>query len=397
MTESKRGGVLTLTQRICFIFLALLGLSCSEEPTDQNSPTAPGELPGVTIHDTTIVAIGDSTFKKYIGMDGLNNLVGVAQGYTTLSVLEFYPSAFHLRDTVNVLSATLRLRLTYRSGDAAGLFSFDVYRVSRSWSPSTLTWDSVQTGFYDASIKRGNFSGTITSDTGFISLALDTSMVREWISTTATSDKRYGIILVPTSSSSVRGFRQFASSDSASWYPTLEIIAAGTSGTTQDTSSYSSGMGTFVGDVTLPNTPGVISVQAGIVYRSRLTFDVSFIPRGTIINSAFLSLDVVPASTQLTSFTTDTTMQAHVALSDDPSNIEALGAVLRPTSSTLTTMTGDISHAVQFWLRGRNYGLVLRNTYPGETSRLDLYGLSGAQAANATTKPRLKITYSTGN
>jgi hypothetical protein len=278
MTEAKHGRILTVTQLVCVALFTLLWVSCSEEPTDQNSPSPPVELPGITIHDTTIVAQGDSTFKKYIAMGGINNLVGTADGYTALSVIEFYPSSLYLRDTVNVLSATLTLRLTYRQGDAAAPFSFDVYRVSRSWSPTSLTWDSVQTGFYDASTKRGTFYGTITADTAFISLALDTAMVREWLSTTATADLRYGIILVPTSSSSIRGFNQFNARDSVSWYPTLEVIAANTSGTTLDTATYRSGMATFVGDVTLPNTPGIISVQAGVVYRSRLQFDVSFIP-----------------------------------------------------------------------------------------------------------------------
>ena len=397
MTEAKQGRILTVTQLVYFALFALLGVSCSEEPTDQNSPSAPVEFPGITIHDTTIVAQGDSTFKKFIAMGGINNLVGNAEGYTALSVIEFYPSGLTLRDTVNVLSATLRLRLTYRQGDAAAPFSFDVYRVTRSWNPGSLTWDSVQTGFYDASTKRGTFSGNITADTAFISLALDTTMVREWLSTTATADKRYGIILVPTSSSTIRGFNQFTARDSTSWYPTLEVIAANTSGTTRDTASYNSGMGTFVGDVTLPNTQGIISMQAGVVYRSKLTFDVSFIPRGSTINSAFLSLDVAPASTGLTSFTADTTVQAHLALSEDPWVLESFGAVLLPTSSAFTTMTGDISRAVQTWLRGPNYGVILRNTYPGETSRFDLYGFYGVRATNATARPRLKITYSTGN
>ncbi len=397
MIERKRAWILTITQCVWFTCTALLGVSCSEEPTDQNSPMAPVPLPGVIIRDTTIMATNDSTFKQYLPMDGVTNLVGNAEGYTALAVLEFYPSSFALRDTVNVLSATLRLRLSYRLGDATGPFSFDVYRVTRPWNAATLSWDSVQTGFYDASTKRGTFSATVTSDTAFLSVDLDTAMVREWISSTAAIDARYGIILVPTPSSSVRGFVQFGASDSTSYYPTLQIIAANTSGTTRDTATYSSGMATFVGDVTLPNDPGIISVQAGVVYRGRLRFDVSFIPRGTVINNAMLSLDAAPASSRLTSFTADTSVLVHVALSDDPSNLEGATAVLHPASGTITTFTGDISHAVQSWVKGPNYGLVLRNGLPAETSRFDLYGFYGVRAATAAVRPRLKIVYSLQN
>ena len=396
MSNSKRGWIPGFVQPGCLLFIAMVALSCSEEPTDQNSPVAPSPLPPVTIHDTTITATDDSTFRQYAAMDGINNLVGSAEGYTALSALEYYPSYFVLRDTINVVSATLKLRLSYRLGDAAGPFSFDVYRVIRSWSASTLTWDSVQTGFYDASTKMGGFSGTVTSDTAFLTIDLDTSMVRQWLSSTATVDQKYGIILVPTPSSSVRGFVQFSTGDSASYYPTLTVIAANTSGTTRDTTYYATGMGTFVADVSLPQDPGIIYVQSGIVYRSKLTFDISFIPRGSTINSAVLSLDPVPGSTRLTSFSTDTTVGAQVDLSGNASVIESQSVILTPPTGTLSTFTGNISHAVQSWVRGPNYGLVLSPTLPAATSRLDLYGFYGVHASTAALRPRLKIIYSLG-
>ncbi len=396
MTESNRGWTRRIALPLGVVLITLLGLSCSESPTDQNSPTPPVELPVPTIRDTTIIASSDSTFKLYVPMDGVTNLIGSAEGYTALSVLEFYPSNFALRDTVNIVSATLRVRLSYRLGDASGPISFDVYRVTRAWNSATIRWDSVQSGFYDASTKRGSFSGTIASDSAYLTVDLDTAMVRQWISSTASADQKYGIILVPTPSSSIRGFVQFAVGDSISYYPTLQIIATNTSGTTRDTATYNIGMGTFVGDVTLPADPTVISVQSGVVYRSKLKFDLSFIPRGTTINSALLSLDVAPASTRLTSFTVDTNAAAHLDLSDDPSYILGGGVLLRAASGSFTTMTGDISGAVQSWVRGPNYGLVLRTSLPAETSRFDLYGFYGVRAPTAATRPRLKITYSLG-
>lgn len=133
-----------------------------------------------------------------------------------------------------------------------------------------------------------------------------------------------------------------------------------------------------------------------MTYRSRLTFDVSFLPRGTVINRAALSIDTAPNATLLTSFTGDTALAAHVGLSSDPSFHESGSAVLLPTSNTLTTFTGDISHAVQYWVRGPNYGLVLRCTLPSENSSLDLYGLRGVRWPDVASRPRLKIIYSFG-
>jgi hypothetical protein len=396
MIERTRGWILAVTQGVFAVLLVLAGFACSEDPTDQNSPTSPVALPGVIVRDTTIVALSDSTFKTYIPMDGASNLVGSVDGYTAISMLEFYPSYFTLRDTVNVLSAKIKLRLSYRYGASAGPLTFDVYQISRSWSPSTITWDSIQTGFYDATTKRGSFSGTIASDSDFIYVDLDTAMVRQWISSTTSADVKYGVVFVPTSTSAIRGFVQFSYGDSSSYYPTLEIVAAGTSGNTQDTTTYSSGMGTFVADVGLANDPTLMRIQSGIVYRSKLRFDVSFIPRGSIVNNAWLSLTVVPSATRLNSFTTDTTLQAHIGLTDDPASVEATYATISPASSALASMKGDISHAVQSWVRGPNYGLVIRSTYPGETGRLDLYGFSGVHATDAAARPGLKITYTLG-
>lgn len=400
MTERTRGWFLTIT----IALLSLCALSCSDEPTQDNALLSPAPLTGITVRDTTIVAVNDSTFKQYIPMEGSLDLVGrtpasgPSQGYTAYAALQFYPAYFPLRDTINVLSATLTLHLRYRLGDAAAPFEFDVYRATRSWDATRITWDSVQAGLYDPSVTHGSFSATVPSDSDSVVVTLDTSLVRQWLSSAASADRKYGIVLVPAmTSSSVRGFVGFGGSDSVSEYPTLQIIASNVSGTVRDTTRYTTGEGTFVGDGSLSIDPGIIYLQSGVAYRSKLAFDVSFIPRGAIINSTLLSLDLAPGFPQVTSLTTDSSIAAHLLIGTDPTNIEAAGATLKPAAGSSMTFSGDISRAVQSWVRGPNNGVVLRCASPAENSRLDLYGFYGSRAPQTGMRPRLKIIYSVGS
>ena len=266
--------------------------------------------------------MNDSTFKQYIPMDGTRNLVGSAEGYTAMSVLQFYPNYFPLSrygecavrddEVAPLLPAWRSSRTTSRS----------MCIVSRGpGAPQRITWDSVQTGFYDASTKRGTFSDNVSSDTGFIYVDLDTAMVRQWLSSTATSDHqvrdhscpdavRVGARLRAVSAGAIRQHTSHAARSS----PQTRA------GTTRDTSMYSQTFGTFVGDVTLPHTPDIMNVQAGVVYRSKLLVRRLFYPprhddqqRGT------LRLTWSRRSTRLTSFTTDTNVAGHLGFSDDPS------------------------------------------------------------------------------
>ena len=255
--------------------LVLVFVSCSDDATEQNALMAPAPLPSAAIRDTTIFAVQDSMFLKRLPMDGRTDLVGAtADGYTATSVIQFTPGLFPARDTAAVFGATLQLYRTYTKGRPAGgtgTVAFNVYRVNRSWDPSTFNWDTLQAGFYDASTLRGSFSATITADTGWIYVPLDSTMVREWLRTSTSIDvTKFGIALVPTLASNVViGFQSFEG-DSSSRRPSLWIRAGNVSGASVDTATFAYGIDTFSGDAPgSPPTPGVFSIQSGVVYRGQ--------------------------------------------------------------------------------------------------------------------------------
>ena len=378
--------------------LSVLLFACSDEPTEQNALLTP-QLPFVAmaVRETTIVATSGSTFKDPVAMNSTVNLVGRSGKYTASTVLAFYATYFPNRDTVNVISATLYLHGASFYGDSTGQLSFTVHRLNHSWNQETLTWDSVQTDFYDPSVIRGNYSGRIGLDTEEVSIDLDTAMAREWMVTPPSTEYtlRYGIILVPTASATVvRGFQSFEN-DSASWVPSVRLICRNVAGTVMDTATYNLGVDTFVGNVDgLDSDPKLAYVQAGIVYRSIMNFDVSLLPKGAIVNYALLTLHRDPATSWLNRFAADTAIALHVMQgSATTSAFEATSAIAKLVPGSATTYTDNIAHAVQSWVRGPNYGLLLRTDGAREFNAFDLVTLYN-YLADSTRVPRLKIIYS---
>ena len=408
--QHPRGAVTAMAAGI--ILLALACSSCSQDPTEANAPTgsnalANGLIP-VAFRDTTITAIGDSTFKQFVPMDGRVNLVGRFNNrYTALSALEFFGSTFPLRDTVTVLSAKLTLRAASWFGDSTAHFGFTVYKINQGWNAITVQWDTVSASFYDGSVARGTYSGAVGPDTQQVTVDLDTAMVRTWFQNATTTTPNYGIVLIPDLSTNVvRGFHSFFA-DSASKFPFLTVVATSPAGVgAVDTTTYASGQATFVGNIDNLNTnPALLYLQAGVVYRSTLQFDVSFIPRGAIINEASLRLRLDPGTSHLTRFSDSAAYARMLFSSTDFSQYDAIApSEGKRLPGTPTTFAFDLRHEVQTWSRGpgTNFGLLLSatssglvgGTPDGEHTSFDLYAFSNTHAAADTLKPRLKIIYS---
>jgi hypothetical protein len=212
------------------LILAALVVSCSEDPTEENALLAPLPFLGVAARETTITATNNTTFRQYYPMNSSINLVGKSGDYTAIMAMAFYSNYFPIRDTVSILSGKLSLRAASFFGDSTAPFGFTVHRINKSWTAGLATWDTVQLGFYDPSLVRGTFSGSVGADTQKIVVDLDTAMVREWLRTVGTdnTDTKFGIVLVPTPGTNViRGFTAFEA-DSSKDLPTLEIIAVTT-------------------------------------------------------------------------------------------------------------------------------------------------------------------------
>ena len=382
----------TLLIRSKPLLLGVLFAACSEDPTLLNSLDTRFTDVDVVIIADTLKATSSSSFLLHLPMNGTVNLVGTSGQHDALMALQF--TALPQRDTVEVLSAQLKLRAVTWFGDSLQTLGFSVHKVLRSWSSLTLTRDSLEApGFYEDGIIRGMYSGQITADTEDVVVDLDTSMVRDWLRPLV-AGTQYGLALIPTTAMGViRGFTAFGA-DSAQFNPTLTVIARNLAGTVQDTSEYSVGNDTFAGDITnLASNTSRMYVQAGVVYRSRLMFDASSIPVGAIINKADLVLQRDDTLSIMPKFAADSLVAAHVLVSStDSSAFELAGSLARTDDSG--NLLFDVRHAVQLWVNGTNNGMLLRSSSLNEFSSLDLQVFYGPAEMDSAVRPVVNLLYS---
>jgi hypothetical protein len=371
--------------------LALLASSsCSEDPTLSNALNTKFTEVDITVVEDTLDAVSGSSFRQFVPMNGLRNMVGKIGELDALLAMQFIQ--LPLRDTVEVVSATVRLRAVTWSGEMTGTLKFNAYKITRPWSPLTLIWDTVASaGFYESGIVRGSYTGTVAADTEFVSFALDTALVDDWLETT-----QYGILLVPDDdpgSVLARGFTGFGT-DSVQNLPTLTIIARNLAGTVTDTAEYTIGNDTFVGNIDdLASNSERLYVQSGVVYRSLLSFDASDIPPGAIVNEADMILWIDRTASNTGKFSADTLMASHVLTSaTDSTRFETVGSVAQngPAESVLF----DVRHAAQLWVNGTNYGILLRASSLNEFSSLDRFVLHGPASSAVNLRPRVRVLYS---
>jgi hypothetical protein len=368
----------------------LLLASCSDDLTEATALRAAFVRKDVIIRDTTLTPTSTSTFRTRLGMNGRLNQLGHSGGYQAYTLLQFLSAYFQQRDTVSVVSARLTLRLEGWFGDSTGTLAFTVHKISQDWRAPTVRWDSLPA--FDATV-RGTYSGVVTADTQQITIDLDTAMVREWLNKSTIT--QHGIILVPTPAcNTIRGVHIFEF-DSLKYYPTLEIIARNAAGTVQDTAKYDAGVDTFVGNVDdpVPSTERLFA-QSGVVYRGRLRFDVSFIPRGSIINTAELTLVRDPATSRLNRFTPDSLLLMGTLVSaTDSSRVDGTIAGGKISGASADTVKFDVRRPVQLWLVGNNNGLLLRTSALNELSSFSLFSFYNEQALQSAARPKMRIRY----
>ncbi|MDH3253280.1 MAG: hypothetical protein OEM41_10845, partial [Ignavibacteria bacterium] len=184
---------------IVLVGLVLGAIGCSDEPTVTNSVGSDLVKTAISVHDTTVGAIADSTFKQPLPMDGLYNLVGRFGGYTAYTTMQF---GVPVRDTISVLNARVRLRAITWFGDSSSAVRFTLHRIIGAWTQPALQWDSVDASFYDPT-PIGTYEGSVVADTQEVFITIDdTAEVKRWFSTNNDPPK-YGFILIPDQSTNV--------------------------------------------------------------------------------------------------------------------------------------------------------------------------------------------------
>ena len=375
---------------VAFGLAVLIATGCTEDPTAESLLGSQLITTRVALAETTITAAGTSTKKRPIPMNSATNLVGKSGGYLAYAPLRFAPL---LNDTVDVIGASIRLKLTSRFGNLTGSLNLNVYKILKDWREDTLTWRGVTTDFYDPA-SLGSLTEVATADTQEVFVTItDTTLIRNWLQ--GTGDPNYGLLLFPDPSCDlVRGFEALNFfPDSASIPPTLQIETRGPTGTI-DTLKYAPIWDTFVGNIDGFDSDSTrVTVQAGVVYTGIFKFDVSFLPQGSIIASANMVLHLDDAATLLTRPLTEKVVASRVVLSpSDTLLLESTFTRGEVRGSDPNEFSFDARHATQFWATGTNYGVGVTALVTKEFSSFDRFVFFNNTAPDAM-KPKLKIVY----
>jgi hypothetical protein len=391
-----------LNRLIISSFLLLIACAALPGCRQDHSPTGIDALPGADLigvrsFDTRKANATMTTSTSYHPISCATALylsLGKTPEYESSTMLRWFALPTDVDSGGRIVSATVRMFVgPYHIGDSLSHFSFDVKEIKSFWSSYTFTADSLAALAVDPTPK-GSYSGVAKDSIDF---AIDTAMVRGWLHKMAVEDYAgiYGILLEPSASNSaVLSFESVDARTVGGAYNTRgpRLILVMNFGGADTTIIPSSTEDTYIARILQPITAS-LAVHAGLAWRGKVTFDVSGVPAGSIVNGVQLYLTKDPSK-----------CRTHYRGIESVTVYEIVSATIDSLSSFyVTSRKGDTADvyvaegsylvsAVQRWVNnpGTNHGFKILKT--GEITDLDYVEFYGAEAPPEK-RPRLVITY----
>ena len=363
--------------------LLLILSSCSEDP----GPAGIGLLPArdsVKIINATNTSTYDSSYLYRINGTSGSLLTGLSNGIEARTLLGF--TGFAAIPPTEILdSVTLTLVINYRFHDSTGTLAFQVRNILRPFTPATFTWDSLNVPGTFSDTISGTFSQSITPLDSAVTVRLDTTLIRQYISA------NQGSIMFLPQGSIVAGFSNLANIF-INYRPLLTTYYHDSLGTTGSL-SLRPAWALFVADGIIPTPPDRITLQAGICDRGILRFDSISVPAKASITQATLQLIADTLQSVTNSFSNDN-ISASLLLK----TVFPYDSVLFSTSLVPGYVNGqkvyqaNIRFIVQQWFLSVATRDILLKT-AGEPTTLDKLVVFGSRSP-AALRPKLLITYS---
>ena len=381
---------------IIILFLVVSISGCSQSPTSVGNKLIPGSSK-YSVHDTTIVAVSDTTFKfSQINGSSSSILVGNYSPVNATALLLFLATFPDSMATVQIDTAELTLSADYgwNVPFPPTPAQFEIKEVLSSWS-STVTVDSVLS-FGPTNSPLITITNQDTLSVGrTITTQFDTSLVRKWINiyTDTLLPRFFSIALVPrTTNGGIWGFSQFGSGSP----PNLEIIYEKNG--VKDSVSLNVGQGTFFATSNPLQLSAGIQTQGGISVYSIVKFNlkpVSDSINKVIVNNATLLLTLKNSQSTI-GFGAADSVTAYLA--ESATQLDSVGATYfgygyrkDTTQKTNSVYTFNITSMVQQWINtpSTNFGAELREVDATSTVNKHVFYSS----KDSTYAPKLTITY----
>ncbi len=371
--------------------------SCSDSPTSIGNNLLSSDFLTINKIDSYQDSIGQTSsyYKTSIKLsDSPRLLVGKYQNVEASTLLRFavvlpdtIKSAFN-SSNLNILSAKVYLRKVYNIGDGSNPLNYSVHFVNSGWTSFGFTADSLPNLQYD---DNNDISSNKTYSDSLYTFNLDEQTINSWFTSASASPIQVnkGMYIKPDPSSTrVVGF-EATNNVEFTGIPRLNVVVQ--TGSLIDTLNFYSieDVSALSGDKpVLPE--GDIAVQGGLAVNARIEYDLSSIPKGSIINKAQFTIYVDSSATK-TGDNYNNSLTAYFARDSVGSSYDTTSAIVLNRSGN--TFTGDIAKFLQSILSGYhdNNGFIL--TAGSQNLGIDIFALKGSDASDPSSRPRLVITY----
>ena len=379
---------------VCIVASALALTGCSNKINQTGA--------WLVSSDSTLVPVYFDSIKDSAKVTSSQINVGLPTGSSRSLVLGMVPWTegdlllrFSALDPVDSAQQILSTSITlYRdsyilqpSGTDVHNLQFAGFSMDTVWNSTTFTWDSVTAAGYGS--QNIITSSTITDST--VVLQIDSTIVRQWaIATADTNVKNNGFIIRPQNSEGMLAV--FGPAYATTGYVpvcTVTYIKGGVLDTTTVSLSYATAVARTSIVTAAPQGPYRF-VQAGTGERESLVFDLTRVPRYSIVNQATLTMR------------TDSLGQLKYAKNDAVDTLVAY-YISDPTTDLFSTSypaigypvggsknVFDVTALVQHMLNTQNYGFIILQY--SELDNIDTRFVYNENAPDSL-KPKLTITY----
>ncbi|PKL82595.1 MAG: hypothetical protein CVV24_09325 [Ignavibacteriae bacterium HGW-Ignavibacteriae-3] len=288
---------------------------------------------------------------------------------------------------ITVKDAWIEMVPRYSYGDKNAPFDFTVHQVRSSWTAPGFDRDSIPNLVYDSRNVKTNIAITDTT----LRFHLNPDVVKEWIRAkyNTSEPKNNGLLLKATSNTQkMLGF--LAVQAGSSYYDTFINFVLERPSYYVDTLKVPPDEDIHFITSSLPPAGNNFFLQGGYSLRSNIYFDLSAIPKNSIINKAIMELTVDPAYDDDGSFKSDSLFVQ--VLSDSTTKALADSGAYAIFSRSNNIFSGDITWAAQRWVTGSdNQGLIM--SFYDEYYSAARIGFFGSKNSNKGLRPKLKIIY----
>lgn len=391
MKESSRRG---LRSRVALSFLALslLGfLAACGSRTDNSVGVAlvedQGELQAVQL----VELFGPDSSADFQILEAPENvgtstvlLVSGRPGLLGRTLVRFDSTAFP-DSGAPVDSAFLNLPFTGWFGDPS--LSMTIHRVTSPWEEGRILPDSFP--MFGAALETLEvvFPEEDTElDTATVRLD---ELARFWIDA---PDSNFGLMLAPLDGATQE--IEIVSEESSTAPLTFQVFHSAGSSVTPTIEDDTYALETTTGFMPQSGFPQRLTIGRGLPVRSQLKFDVPDLGARATINRAELVLRVDAANSSLNDFTFGL-QRITGPWQADSTDVESLLWGSTTASADSDTLTLQITTVIDLLQSDEDFGFQLRAL--DETGDTDFFRVFGADAADSTLVPRLRIWYTPGN